>query len=139
MQGRYSLGGGYRGPAKDRMSNASTSLDALSLAVRRFCEERDWDQFHGPKDLAIGLATEAAELLERFRFLSDEDCVRSFDDPVKRERIEDEAADVLFFLLRLADRFNIDLVAVFERKMGKNAERYPVDKARGSNRKYSDL
>ncbi len=114
------------------MSNASTSLDALSLAVRRFCEERDWDQFHGPKDLAIGLATEAAELLERFRF-------RSFDDPVKRERIEDEAADVLFFLLRLADRFNIDLVAVFERKMGKNAERYPVDKARGSNRKYSDL
>ena len=121
------------------MSNASTSLDALSLAVRRFCEERDWDQFHGPKDLAIGLATEAAELLERFRFLSDEDCVRSFDDPVKRERIEDEAADVLFFLLRLADRFNIDLVAVFERKMGKNSERYPVDKARGSNRKYSDL
>jgi len=115
------------------------TLDDLSLTVRRFCEERNWDQYHGPKDLAIGIITEAAELLERFRFLSDEDCTQSFTDPIKRERIESEAADVLFFLLRLADRFDIDLVAAFERKMSKNARRYPVDKARGSNRKYSDL
>ncbi len=121
------------------MSDASTTVDSLSLAVRRFCEERDWDQFHGPKDLAVGIITEAAELLERFRFLSEEDCVRSFDDPEKRERIESEMADVLFFLLRLADRFDIDLVAAFDRKMIKNAERYPADKARGSNKKYSEL
>ncbi len=121
------------------MSDASTNLDSLSLAVRRFCEERDWDQFHGPKDLAVGIVTEAAELLERFRFLSDEDCLRSLDNPESRERIENEVADVLFFVLRLSDRFNIDLGAAFERKMAKNAERYPVDKARGSNRKYSEL
>ena len=98
------------------MIDQTATLASLSLAVRRFCEERDWDQFHGPKDLAIGLSTEAAELLERFRFLSDEECLRSFDDPAKRGRIEDEAADVLFFLLRLSDRFKIDLVAAFERK-----------------------
>ena len=117
----------------------STTLEDLSLTVKRFCEERDWDQFHGPKDLAIGIITEAAELLERFRFLSDEDCTQSFDDPSTRELIESEAADVLFFLLRFSDRFNIDLVAAFERKMIKNTEHYPVAKSRGSNRKYSDL
>lgn len=121
------------------MTDASTTVGSLTVAVRRFCEERDWDQFHGPKDLAVGLITEAAELLERFRFLSEEDCVRSFNDPEKRERIESEMADVLFFLLRLADRFDIDLVAAFDRKMIKNAERYPADKARGSNKKYSEL
>ena len=121
------------------MSNASTTLDSLTLAVRRFCEERDWDQFHGPKDLAIGLITEAAELLERFRFLSEDDCIRSFDDPERRERIESEMADVLFFLLRLADRFDVDLIAAFERKMAMNADRYPADKFRGSNKKYSEL
>ena len=122
-----------------QMTDARATVDSLTLAVRRFCEERDWDQFHGPKDLAVGLITEAAELLERFRFLSEEDCVRSFDDPEKRERIESEMADVFFFLLRLADRFDIDLVAAFDRKMIKNAERYPADRARGSNKKYSEL
>lgn len=114
-------------------------LNDLSAKVRSFCEERDWDQFHGPKDLAIGLSTEAAELLEHFRFRSDVECVQLFGDPVKREQIEDEAADVLFFLLRLADRFNVDLAGAFERKMRKNAERYPVAKSRSSNRKYSEL
>ena len=121
------------------ISNAHATLDSLSLSVRRFCEERDWDQFHSPKDLAIGLITEAAELLECFRFLTDEDCVQSFDEPVKRERIESETADVLFFLLRFADLYNIDLAAAFSRKMAKNAQLYPVEKARGSNRKYSDI
>lgn len=117
----------------------SKSLWELQATVRRFCEERDWDQFHGPKDLAIGAATEAGELLALFRFLSDEDSLAQLSDSAKRTQIEEELADVLFFVLRFAQRFDIDLGAALAAKLAKNAERYPVDKARGKNLKYTDL
>ncbi|MES2965136.1 MAG: nucleotide pyrophosphohydrolase [Bdellovibrionota bacterium] len=116
-----------------------SDIQALVAKVQKFCEERDWDQFHPPKELAIGLITEAAELLEHFRFQSDEQITRMFDDPTKREEIEDELADCLFFILRFAGRHQIDLVKACERKIAKSAVKYPVDKARGSNRKYDQL
>jgi NTP pyrophosphatase (non-canonical NTP hydrolase) len=114
-------------------------LTELQAVVRRFCEERDWDQFHGAKDLAIGVSTEAAELLEHFRFLDDAQVAALLADAIKRGAVEDELADVLFFLLRFAQRFDVDLAAALERKMKKNAEKYPVAKSKGRNAKYDAL
>ena len=121
------------------MKDTDTSLAVLKDRAAAFCEERDWDRFHGARDLAIGIVTEAAELLEIFRFRSDEEIEALLADPEGRQRVEHEAADVLFFVVRLAQRHGIDLAAAFEEKLALNAERYPVDKSRGSNRKYTEL
>jgi len=115
------------------------SVEDLMATVRSFCEARDWDQFHTPKDLAIGLATEASELLEIFRFLSDEQSAAKLADPESRQAIENELADVLFFLLRFSQRFDIDLSEALATKMALNAKRYPVEKSRGKNLKSTDL
>ena len=117
----------------------SKSISELISLVKTFCEARDWDQFHGPKDLAIGVITEASELLEHFRFLSDEQAMALLKDPQQKEDIEDELADVLFFLLRFSQRFDIDLSQALVRKIAKSEKKYPVDKAKGSNKKYSKL
>ena len=116
-----------------------SEIKGLIERVQKFCEEREWDQFHPPKELAIGLITEAAELLEIFRFQSDEQIREAFADPKKKEEIEDEIADCLFFILRFAGRHDIDLVRATERKIAKSAAKYPVEKARGNNRKYDQL
>lgn len=117
----------------------SDSINELSSLVKTFCEDRDWDQFHGPKDLAIGVITEASELLEHFRFLSDEQALALLNNPQHKEDIEDELADVLFFLLRFSQRSEINLGQALVRKIGKSEKKYPVDKAKGSNKKYSKL
>ena len=102
--------------------------------LRRFAAERDWDQFHSPRNLAAALSVEAAELLEPFQWLSDE---QSCDlPPETRAAVEQELADVLLYLVRLADRLDVDLVAAAHAKIAHNAVKYPVDKARGSSRKY---
>ncbi len=115
------------------------SLQELSDIVRQFCEARDWDQFHTPKDLAIGVITEAAELLEHFRFQSHEQALALLSDPQKKEEIEDEIADVLFFLLRFSQRFDIELDRALQRKIEKSERKYPVEKAKGKNTKYTNL
>jgi NTP pyrophosphatase (non-canonical NTP hydrolase) len=120
------------------MDDRDATIAALKSLVERFCTERDWDRFHGPKDLAVGVVTEAAELLELFRFRSDDEVAALLAGP-ERERVEHELADVTFFVLRLAERLGIDLTTAFLRKLELNAERYPVDNARGSNRKYTEL
>ncbi len=111
----------------------------LKKRVQKFCEDRDWDQFHGAKDLAIGVVTEASELLEHFRFLSDDQARRLLSTPIKRKEVEEELADILFFVLRFAQRFGIDLDQSLHRKLKKNAGKYPIKKARGRNLKYTDL
>lgn len=116
-----------------------TTLSELKERIRRFCTERDWDQYHNAKDLAIGIITEAAELLEHFRFKSNEESDALFNDPERRREIAQELADILHFVLRLAQRYNIDLSDELSAKLALNAARYPVDKAKGSNKKYSDL
>ena len=121
------------------MSNQPTTLPDLQSAVQRFCEERDWDQFHGAKDLAIGVVTEAAELLEHFRFLDEGQVTAFLASPTQREAVEDELADVLFLLLRFAQCFDIDLAAALHGKMKKDAAKYPVAKAKGRNAKYDAL
>ena len=117
----------------------SVSIVDLKNRVQKFCENREWDQFHGAKDLAIGVITEAAELLEHFRFLSDDQARRLLSSPRKRKEVEDELADILFFVLRFAQRFKIDLEESFRKKLKKNAAKYPLKKARGKNIKYTDL
>lgn len=111
------------------------SLEALQSAVRRFCEDRDWDQFHGAKELAIGIVTEAGELLQHFRFQSAEQVEGLLRDTKSRQEIESEVADILIFVLRLADRYEIDLARAVEDKLQENARRYPIERARGRNEK----
>jgi NTP pyrophosphatase (non-canonical NTP hydrolase) len=113
------------------------SLLALRDALRAFAAERDWEQFHSPRNLATALAVEAAELLEPFQWLTDE---QSRDLPPETlAAVEQELADVLLYLIRLADSLDVDLEAAARAKILRNAEKYPVDKARGSSRKYDEL
>lgn len=114
------------------------SIAELQERVRAFCEVRDWDQFHDPKELAIGLVTEAAELLDLFRFKRPEEMRALLADPVRREAVEDELADALFFILRFAQMNAVDLGAAVRRKLQKNEAKYPVELSRGSNRKYTE-
>lgn len=107
--------------------------------IKKYCEERDWDQFHGAKDLAIALSIETSELLEHFRFKSKEEVEELFKNPKKREEIEDEVVDILYFLFRLAQKYDIDLSEAFDRKMEKIKKKYPIEKAKGSSKKYDEL
>jgi NTP pyrophosphatase (non-canonical NTP hydrolase) len=113
-----------------------TKLEELTNEIRVFCDERDWTQFHSPKDLAIGMVGEAAELMEIFRYRNLEESIRLIDD--KREAIGDELADVFFHLLRFADLYSFDLSEELRRKMVKNALKYPAEKVRGKNLKYDE-
>ena len=114
-----------------------TDLENLREQLRRFAAERDWDQFHSPKNLAMALSAEAGELLEAFQWLSEEQSRRL--SPEALEAASEEIADVLLYLVRLSDKLGIDPIAVARRKLEKNAERYPADKARGNSRKYTEL
>lgn len=113
-------------------------MKTLQDRIQKFCEERDWDQFHTPKDLAIGVATEAGELLDLFRFKTNEQINDLLKDPKFRENLQDEMADVLFFILRMAQMNQIDLEQITINKLAKNAKKYPVETSRGSNRKYNE-
>ena len=108
-------------------------------AVRDFCEAREWDQFHDPTNLAIGISTEAAELLAHFRFKSKEEALALLQSPKKREEIELELADIQFFILRFAQLYSIDLDEAIRRKLAINEQRLPVEKSKGSNKKYNEL
>jgi dCTP diphosphatase len=114
-----------------------TDLEALRTQLRAFAAARDWDQFHTPKNLAMALSVEAGELLEIFQWLTEEQS-RSLS-PVARAAAGDELADVLLYLIRIADTLDIDLIAAANRKLAANANKYPVDKARGNSKKYTEL
>lgn len=112
-------------------------LRELRDELRAFAAERDWDQFHSPRNLATALAVEAAELLEPFQWLGEE---QDRDlPPETRAAVEEELADVLLYLVRLADKLEVDLAAAARAKIVKNAEKYPVEKSRGTSRKYDAL
>jgi NTP pyrophosphatase (non-canonical NTP hydrolase) len=111
-------------------------LEELRGRVRDFVAERDWERFHSPKNLAIALSVEASELLELFQWLTEEES--RAPDPDCRRRAAEEMADVLWFLVRLADRLDVDLLAAAEAKLAVNAAKYPADRVRGSAKKYSD-
>lgn len=115
-----------------------TNINEMKEKVKKFCEDRDWDQYHNAKELTIGMVTEASELLQHFRFKSEEQINEMFKNELKRQEISEEMADVLFFVVRLAQRYNLDLTTELNNKMQKNAEKYPIEKAKGCNKKYSE-
>jgi dCTP diphosphatase len=112
-------------------------IQDLRNKLRQFAAERDWDQFHSPKNLAMALSVEAAELLEHFQWLSDAESAALA--PEKRAKIREELADVLLYLIRLADKLDIDLATAAADKLSVNAKKYPIQMAHGSNKKYTEF
>ena len=112
--------------------------EKLAITLRSFAAERDWDQFHTPKNLATSISVEAAELLELFQWSRGEKGWDEVTDPSIRARVEDELADILLYLIRFADKADIDLEAIAERKIALNAEKYPPERFHGSDRKYDE-
>jgi dCTP diphosphatase len=112
-------------------------MEALRDALRKFAADRDWDQFHSPKNLASALAVEAAELLEHFQWLTE---AQSKDLPSDaRAKVIEELADVFGYLIRLADKLDVDLIAAAHDKIAHNAQKYPIEKSRGNAKKYTEL
>ncbi|MCC6127362.1 MAG: nucleotide pyrophosphohydrolase [Pirellulales bacterium] len=113
------------------MSDAETTVAELRALIRHFVEERDWRQFHAPKNLAMSLAIEAAELMEHFQWISAEQSREIAADPGQLAEVSDELADVLCYALAMANQLEIDLSAAIRRKMKKNEEKYPAGEFRG--------
>ena len=111
-------------------------LAELKERLRVFVAERDWDQFHSPKNLAMALSVEAAELVELFQWLTEAESAAP--DTERRRRAADELADVLVYLVRIADRLDIDLLQAADEKLKSNAVKYPVERVRGQARKYDE-
>lgn len=119
------------------MSKADIRTDLLALrdSVRQFVDERDWDQFHTPRNLACALSVEAAELLEPFQWL-DKGTAQELDEEASKQ-VRHEMADVLTYLIRLADKLDVDLYQAVLEKMALNRQKYPADQVRGDARKYT--
>lgn len=121
----------------DMQKKEQQSLTELQALIQEFCKKRDWDQFHNPKDLSISLALEAAEVLEHFQW-KNKDEVEKYSVENK-DAIAEELADVLYWVLLLSNKLDIDLVTSFRDKMKKNEQKYPIEKAKGSHKKYTEL
>jgi dCTP diphosphatase len=112
-------------------------LETLRDQLRLFAAEREWDQFHSPKNLAMALSVEASELLEHFQWRGETESYKLTAEELKA--VSHEAADVMLYLIRIADKLNINLIDAAKEKMLLNAQKYPVEKARGSSKKYTGL
>ncbi|MEZ5414465.1 MAG: nucleotide pyrophosphohydrolase [Opitutaceae bacterium] len=124
---------------KRGLTDADTTLAELKERVLAFARERDWEQFHAPKNLSMALAAEAGELMEHFLWATSADSHDVARDKKKRPEIEDELADVIIYALEFANMTNINVSAAIARKMKANAKKYPVAKARGRSAKYTEL
>ena len=118
------------------MAPGSNPLELLQQRLREFARERDWDQFHSPKNLSMALIAEAAELVEHFQWLTEEQSAQLPDE--KLREVEQELADVFLYLLRIADKLKVDLLAAAAQKIDLNARKYPADQVRGSSKKYTE-
>lgn len=116
-----------------------SDFDTLTAALLQFRDERDWRQFHSLRNLIVSLNLEAAELLELTQWRNDAEIEALPGDPRSGEALRDECADILLYLLLIADAAGIDLAAAARAKLAKNALKYPVHKARGSRAKYTEL
>ena len=111
-------------------------IDLLRQKLKEFVTERDWDQFHSPKNLAMGLNIESAELLEIFLWMPDEESYRLND--TKFENLREELGDIFIYLLHLADKYELNLIECAEQKLVHNAAKYPAEKVKGSSKKYNE-
>ena len=114
-----------------------SEIEKIKLRLRHFTEERDWDQFHSPKNLSMALSAEVAEIVEHFQWLTEEQSKSLPEENL--EEVETELADTFIYLVRLADKLDIDLLAAAKSKIEVNEQKYPVDKAKGSAKKYTEL
>jgi NTP pyrophosphatase (non-canonical NTP hydrolase) len=121
------------------MTDATATVGELRERVLAFAQARDWEQFHSPKNLSMALAAEAGELMEHFLWTESQASAATMLDPKKREKIEDELADVVIYALEFANIGRIDLAKAIEAKLAKNAAKYPVEKAKGRSDKYTEL
>ena len=112
-------------------SDADTTVAELRRLIAAFIRERDWEQFHDPKNLSMAIATEAAELMEHFRWANNDESRDLVKDPTRRQEVAEELADILAFLLSFANSADIDLSAALHAKMTKNARKYPSDEYQG--------
>jgi NTP pyrophosphatase (non-canonical NTP hydrolase) len=121
------------------MSDAETTVMTLREQVAQFARERDWGQFHTPKDLAVGLSIEASEMLELFLGKTPAEVDTMVAQPEARARMAEELADVLIFSLNFANRLDLDLASAVNAKLAANVAKYPIDKAKGSSKKYAEF
>ncbi len=115
----------------EKYSPTTNPIDQIILELLRFRNERDWEQFHNPKDLALAISIESAELLELFLWKK--------ADEAKVEKVKEELADIFSFAFLLAEKYNFDVTEIILEKIKKNAEKYPIDKAKGTAKKYNEL
>lgn len=114
-----------------------TDFDQLTHRIREFTDARDWQQFHSPKNLAMALIVEAAELVEHFQWLTEAQSHTL--SPEKLVQVAEELADIQIYLIRIADQLNVNILDAVDKKIMANAEKYPVEKARGNAKKYNEL
>lgn len=121
------------------MNDVETRLQEIKDKVLAFADARDWQQFHSPKNLSMAISAEAAELMEHFLWQSADQSRSDVEDPQLRAKVEEELADIFIFAIQFANVTDIDLSAAIQSKMQRNAEKYPVEKAKGRSDKYTDL
>jgi dCTP diphosphatase len=129
----------HQSAAMKPMTDDATTLAEIRARVLAFVRERDWEQFHAPKNLSMALAAEVGELMEHFLWATPEQSRQLTADPAKRAKIEQELADVAIYALEFANMTGIDLAAAIERKLALNSQKYPVEKSRGRSDKYTEL
>jgi len=115
------------------------NVENLSIRLQRFADDRDWHQFHSPKNLLLALTGEVGELCEVFQWMSETDSIAAAKRPETAQAVKDELADVLMYLVRLASVLGVDLDEATRDKLALNASKYPVDKARSTSKKYDQL
>lgn len=121
------------------MTDATTNLQTIRDAVAQFTRDREWEQFHAPKNLSMAIAAEAAELMEHYLWCTPEDSAKITNNEAKKTAVAEELADVVILALQFANMTNIDVAAAVSAKIEKNAIEYPVGKARGRASKYTEL
>lgn len=113
----------------------STELKKLQEKIRNFADERNWDQYHSPKNLSMALIAEAAELIEHFQWMTEEQSSQLSSEVL--EEVQQEIADIFIYLIRISDKLGVDLISAANQKININAKKYPVEKVKGSSKKYT--
>lgn len=121
------------------LSDATTPIAELKRRILNFARERDWEQFHSPKNLSMALAAEAAELMEHFLWATGEESAKIVSNAGRRQKIEEELADIVIYAFEFANITGLDVSSVIESKMAANAHKYPVEKSKGRSDKYTEL
>lgn len=120
-------------------SDQTITIAALKMRVKKFVDDRDWAKYHNPKDVAVSITIEAAELVEIFQWVKDSEQERITQDAAKMQKLKDELADVMIYCVSLANVLDIDIGQAVYQKIAKNEGKYPVDRIKGNYRKYKEL